>query len=542
MVKDKATVVVVGGGATGVGILRDLSMRGIEALLIEKQDMVNGASSRYHGLLHSGARYAVKDQEAAKECIEENTILRRIGKSCVEATMGMFVQVEGDDPDFVQPWLDGCKASGIKTRELSKEEAFRTVPNLSRKLVCAYEVPDGAIDGFRMSWQNLESAARYGGRYKTYTEIIGIDVQDGTVRGITVRDNVTGEEYGIECDMLVNAAGPWSGKVAQLAGLDCNVSPSKGTLIAFNQRITSHIVNRLRTPSNGDIFVPHGSITILGTSSITIPDPEDTSTSWDEAEELMKTGQGVFEHLRDYRILRVFAGSRPLYVPKGAEGGRNASRGFVTIDHEKEDGLKGMMTICGGKFTTYRLMAEKFCDVLEQKMFNKVSECRTAKEDLVPAVSEADRKAARQYFPAYGVNLAATRLGVDKFPEVVQTLKDKPETREVICECENVTMAEIQRIAAEPSSHSVADVRRRTRLGMGTCQGNYCAIRAAALTHKLFKETSDELPDSLSDMKNFLQARWKGITPVMMGKTLREAEMTRGMYELLFNVNGGRRK
>ena len=80
MVKDKATVVIVGGGATGVGILRDLSMRGIDALLIEKLDMVNGASSRYHGLLHSGARYAVRDQEAAKECIEENTILRRIGK------------------------------------------------------------------------------------------------------------------------------------------------------------------------------------------------------------------------------------------------------------------------------------------------------------------------------------------------------------------------------------------------------------------------------------------------------------------------------
>ena len=119
MVKDKATVVVVGGGATGVGILRDLSMRGIDALLIEKLDMVNGASSRYHGLLHSGARYAVKDQEAAKECIEENTILRRIGKSCVEATTGMFVQVEGDDPDFVEPWLKGCAESGISTRELS---------------------------------------------------------------------------------------------------------------------------------------------------------------------------------------------------------------------------------------------------------------------------------------------------------------------------------------------------------------------------------------------------------------------------------------
>ena len=539
MVKDKATVVIVGGGATGVGILRDLSMRGIDALLIEKLDMVNGASSRYHGLLHSGARYAVRDQEAAKECIEENTILRRIGKSCVEATMGMFVQVEGDDPDFVQPWLDGCAASGIKTRELSKEEAWATVPNLSRKLVCAYEVPDGAIDGFRMSWQNLQSAARYGGRYKTYTEIIGINIESGAVKSISVRDNVTHEEYEIECQILVNAAGPWAGKVAQLAGLDCNVSPSKGTLIAFNQRITSHVVNRLRKPSNGDIFVPHGSITILGTSSITIPDPEDTSTSWDEVEELMKTGEGVFEHLRDYRILRVFAGSRPLYVPKGAEGGRNASRGFVTIDHEVEDGLKGMMTICGGKFTTYRLMAEKFCDVLAPKL-NNTAKCRTAEEDLVPEVTEADKKKARQYFPSDGVSLAATRLGVEKFADVVKTLESDPESREVICECENVTLAEIKAIANESTSHSVADVRRRTRLGMGTCQGNYCALRAAAVANKFFKNKLDDCSNSLSDMKNFLQARWKGITPVMAGKTLREAEMTRGMYEVLFNVNGGR--
>ena len=540
MVKDKATVVIVGGGATGVGILRDLSMRGIDALLIEKLDMVNGASSRYHGLLHSGARYAVKDQEAARECIEENQILRRIGKSCVEATTGLFVRVEGDDPAFEADWVKGCAESGIEAKTLSPEEALRMEPNLSRKLLAAYEVPDGAIDGFRMSWQNLQSAATYGGRYKTYTELIGVNIESGAVKSINVRDNVTKEEYTIECEILVNAAGPWAGKVAHLAGLDCSVSPSKGTLIAFNQRISSRVVNRLRKPADGDIFVPHGSITILGTSSITIPDPEDTATSWDEVEALMQTGEGVFEHLRDYRILRVFAGSRPLYVPKGAGSGRNASRGFVTIDHEHEDGLKGMMTICGGKFTTYRLMAEKFCDVLAPKL-NNTAKCRTAEEDLVPSVSDADKKAARQYFPSYGVNLAATRLGVDKFAEVVKTLKDEPESREVICECENVTMAEIQRIAQEPTSHSVADVRRRTRLGMGTCQGNYCALRSAAIANKIFKNKLEGCNDSLADMKNFLQARWKGITPVMAGKTLREAEMTRGMYELLFNVNGGRR-
>ena len=157
---EKATVVVIGGGATGVGILRDLAMRGIDVLLLEKEDLVNGASSRYHGLLHSGGRYAVKDQEAAKECIEENTILRKIGKSCVEPIGGMFVRLDSDDADFEASWVEGCRASGIEARPLTLDEAFRMEPRLSRHIVSAYAVPDAAIDGFRMSCQNVASAVR----------------------------------------------------------------------------------------------------------------------------------------------------------------------------------------------------------------------------------------------------------------------------------------------------------------------------------------------------------------------------------------------
>ena len=97
---EKVTVVVIGGGATGLGILRDLSMRGVKALLVEKKDLVNGASSRYHGLLHSGGRYAVKDQEAARECIIENQIMRKIGKSCVEPCGGMFTRLDIDDETY----------------------------------------------------------------------------------------------------------------------------------------------------------------------------------------------------------------------------------------------------------------------------------------------------------------------------------------------------------------------------------------------------------------------------------------------------------
>ena len=539
---EHATVIVIGGGATGVGILRDLSMRGIDTLLIEKADLVNGASSRYHGLLHSGGRYAVKDQEAARECIEENKILRKIGRSCVEPYGGMFVRLNSDPADFEDAWVEGCRVSGIEAKQISLDEAFRIEPRLSKNVVSGYMVPDAAVDGFRLSWQNVDSARRYGGRAKTYEEVVGIITQNGKVKRIRTRNAFTGLITKISCDILVNVAGGWAGQVAKLAGLDVGVQPDKGTLIAFNQRICNHIVNRLHKSSDGDIFVPHGSITILGTTSMSVDDAEDTSTARDEVESLLAIGEQTFEHLRDYRILRCFAGSRPLYIPPGGAVGRSASRGFAIVDHGEQDGLEGMFTMVGGKFTTYRLMAEKLSDAVCKKLGNTMP-CRTAEEPLVPEVPEEERKEARSYFPSYGTDLAATRLGPDRFKSVVRRLKQDPEKRELVCECENVTRAEVEEIANEPSVHQLSDIRRRTRVGMGTCQANFCALRSASIFADCRKGRQDDAAqDSLAQMKELLEGRWKGIRPVLLGRTIREMEMTRGMYELLFHVNGGATK
>ena len=116
-------------------------------------------------------------------------------------------------------------------------------------------------------------------------------------------------------------------------------------------------------------------------------------------------------------------------------------------------------------------------------------------------------------------------------------LKREPEKREIVCECENVTRAEVEEIARELSSYKINDVRRRTRLGMGTCQANFCALRSASVFAKCGR--ADIAKNSLEQMQEFLQGRWKGIRPVLMGRTLREAEMTRGLYELNFNITGG---
>ena len=96
-------------------------------------------------------------------------------------------------------------------------------------------------------------------------------------------------------------------------------------------------------------------------------------------------------------------------------------------------------------------------------------------------------------------------------------------------------MAEVEEIAKELSCFKVNDIRRRTRVGMGTCQANFCALRSASVFAKC--SGNEVAKDSLAQMKEFLQGRWKGVRPVLVGRTLREAEMTRALYELSFHVN-----
>ena len=97
---ENTRVVVIGGGATGTGILWDLALRGINAILIERHDLASGATGRCHGLLHSGGRYLVQDPLLAMECLEENRLVRRIARGCVEETGGLFIQIPGDDPEY----------------------------------------------------------------------------------------------------------------------------------------------------------------------------------------------------------------------------------------------------------------------------------------------------------------------------------------------------------------------------------------------------------------------------------------------------------
>lgn len=529
---EKTAAVIIGGGATGVGILRDLSMRGIKAVLVEKNDLAYGTSSRFHGLLHSGGRYAVKDLAAARECAEENVILRKIGRHCVEATEGFFVRLQEDDPTYEENWLSACKTAGIPVASVALSEAFRLEPNLTPKAKAVYRVPDAAIDGFRLCRQNVASAQKYGGRALTYTEVIGIECRNNQVEGVKVRNTMTGKTDVIQCEMVINAAGSWVGQVARLADIDIQVSPDRGTLIAFHHRFTDRIVNRLRPPANADIFVPHGSVVILGTTSTPAERPDDFIPVTEEVLAMLEAGRDLFEDLPNYRILRAYTGTRPLYSADPQAEGRAVSRNFVILDHSQQ-GLIGFVSIVGGKLTTYRLMAEKLSDFVCKKMAVNAA-CRTAAEPIIDDPSPELMQRAKRVFPAYGLELAASRLG-DGLADAVARMEESPEKKQLVCECELVTLAETETAAADPNAFTMGDIRRRTRMGMGTCQGTYCGLRGMGMmvTNGLTQGTN-----TVEMLRDFLEARWHGIRPVLWGNQLREVELTRGVYEASLNIDG----
>lgn len=522
-------VIVIGGGATGTGILRDLAMRGVKTLLLEQRDLAYGTSSRFHGLLHSGGRYAVKDPEAARECIEENRILRRIAPFCVEETEGLFVRTRHDAEEYEEIWQAACRQQGIEVVRLSLPEVLKQEANLSPDIQAVYRVPDAAVDGFRLVWQNVESARRYGAVCRTYTEVIGIEQEIGRVCGVKTRDTLTGEERNIACDMIVNAAGCWVGKVAALASACVRVAPDRGSLIAFNHRLSNRVVNRLRPPADADIFVPHGSITILGTTSVPTNEPDDFEVETEEVLQQLREGEALFHHLADYRILRVFSGTRPIYDPGGA--GRGATRNFAIVDHQQTEGLGGFISIVGGKLTTYRLMAEKTADVVCRQLGN-TKICRTAEEPLLPAVSSQALAEARRYLPAYGTSAAVSRLG-PRIGEAVEKIKENAACGQLVCECELVTLAEVEIAAEAEDTHTLDDLRRKTRMGMGSCQGVFCSLRSVGvLSAHAWKH--DVTPRR--QLREFLEARWSGIRPVLWGNQLREIELARAVYGATLHI------
>jgi len=519
-------VIIIGGGITGAGTQRDCAMRGLRTLLIEKSDIATGATGRNHGLLHSGARYAVNDGESARECISENMILRRIAAHCVDETDGLFITLPEDDLAYQATFVDACRAAGIRADIIDPEEARRLEPSVNPEIIGAVRVPDGSVDPFRLCAANMLDAKLKGGHVRLYTEVTGFIKEGDTIKGVHTRNIQTGEEADFYAPVTVNAAGIWGHKIAEMAGVRVGMFPAKGALLVFAHRVNNVVINRCRKPANADILVPGDTVCIIGTTSDRIPFEEcdNVAVTPDEVNLLISEGAKLAPSLSSTRILRAYAGVRPLVSADNDPTGRNISRGIVCLDHETRDGIKGFVTITGGKLMTYRLMAEQVTDLVCRKL-GVDKKCETAVTPLPGSEEKSYKEVARQIWetPSMVQKATAARLGTRaaRFKE-----NDRYEDS-LICECEEVSVGEINSAIDRLDVSTLTDLRRRTRIGMGPCQGEFCACRAAGLLAKAHGCVDKER----EDLYDFLAERWKGNFPIGWGDTLREAEYTQWVYK-----------
>jgi glycerol-3-phosphate dehydrogenase len=389
-----AHVVVIGGGATGAGVAHDLALRGLRVTLLERGELTSGTTGRHHGLLHSGGRYAVGDRESAIECIRENQILRRIAPGSLEENGGLFVALTDDDMDYLNPFLDACAACGIPTTVHQAGAALRLEPGLNPDAKVAVEVPDATVDPMRLVLRFFATAQRNGADLRTFTEVTGLAYTARTVTGVMARDLVTERDYEIAADLVVNAAGPWSGQIGAMAEVTVPMQLSPGVLLAVRGRFCGRVLNRLHKSADGDIIVPQRGLSVVGTTSWVVDDPDVPPVPADHVARMYAEGAKLIPAIAAAERRSAWSAVRPLVGGGAASTGRELSRTFQCFDHKQTEGVEGLVTITGGKATTLRAMAETAADVVCAKLGLEAA-CRTAQTVLAPHAAYYQERGGR---------------------------------------------------------------------------------------------------------------------------------------------------
>ncbi len=364
-------MVIVGGGATGVGIAVDAASRGYEVLLLEQSDFGKGTSSRSTKLVHGGVRYLEQGNiSLVMEALKERGLLRQNAPHLVHDLAFIVPNYDWWEAPFygmglkVYDLLAGKFGFG-PSRILSRNEILEEIPTLKtdglRGGVIYY---DGQFDDSRLLINLVETAAEYGATLINYAPVTRLSKDDdGYINGVTTTDLETGIEYNVQAKVVINATGAFTDNVRRMAdpNVEAMIAPSQGIHLVFNRELM---------PGDSAIMVPHTSDgrvmfaipwhkhIIVGTTDTAIETATLDPVPFEQEIEFILETAGDYLSSAPKRedVLSVFVGIRPL-VKSGAESTAAMSR-----DHVIHIDGTGLLTICGGKWTTYRKMAEDCVD------------------------------------------------------------------------------------------------------------------------------------------------------------------------------------
>jgi glycerol-3-phosphate dehydrogenase len=211
---------------------------------------------------------------------------------------------------------------------------------------------------------------------RLFSEVTGVNAINRTV---SYQLRASGQEENLQADVIINAAGPWSGQVVGMAGLPLPVQPSAGAMVTIDRRVCDMVLNLLAPPGDGDIIVPQRGTSILGTTSWNVEEAGDIIVPPEHIEQIFLVAEKLVPDVRKAKIRGIMAAARPLLVVPGSQG-RQSTRGFACYDHSSQ-GAPGLFSIVGGKTTTARLMAENMSDLV-CRFLEIERPCRTSETPL----------------------------------------------------------------------------------------------------------------------------------------------------------------
>ncbi len=419
-------LLVIGGGITGAGIARDAAMRGISTVLVEQQDLAAGTSSRSSRLVHGGLRYLEQGNVSlVREALHERAVLLRIAPHLVRSIPFVFPLHEGDR---VPRWKLGAGLlayellAGFRNvrrpRILGKRGVLQREPLLrERGLTGGALYGDAQCDDARLVIATARSAVDHGATVLTHTRVAGLLDEAGRVSGASLVDRLSAVRRDLRATIVLNATGPWTDQLRQLE--DPSVTPmlrlTRGThVVVPRERVGHRHAITFLSPIDGRVMfiLPWNDLSYIGTTDTDYAaDPSAVAATRDDVVYLLRSANALFPaaRLTEDDVRSTWAGLRPLLAQAGSRTPSAVSR-----EHALVEGTRGMITIAGGKLTTYRAMAAEAVDLVAARLRRKLARALT---DVIPLPggNAADLEPFRARGAPLGLPAAVSDRLVDRY-------------------------------------------------------------------------------------------------------------------------------
>lgn len=517
-------VAVVGAGINGAGIARDAALRGLSVVLFDKGDACNGTSWASSRLIHGGLRYLEYGEiPLVFESLHERRRLRRIASHLVKPLRICIPIYRGAKrgPFLIKLGLLGYDLLSWRKplphhKMLSEEEIRAREPGLLRESLraaaCYYDAQVTYAE--RLVLENVLAARAAGAEVMTYSEVTGIGVRGGTVVSLTARDTLTGKQSEFAPRVVVNAAGPWVDSVLDRTGQPMPelIGGTKGSHIVvspFEGAPRDAFYVEAETDGRPFFILPWNGLFLIGTTDMRYDgDLSSIRASREEVDYLLAETNRVFPAagLTVDDVHYAYAGIRPL--PQRSGGPESAiTRKHIIKSHRRR--ARGLLSIVGGKLTTYRNLAEQTVDKIGKVLGRGLPECRT-RDTLLPGAGglEDAREALCEYpgLSGHGVERLLQIYG-GRAAGIAAIARQRPELSGFIDEAATIPAAEVAFVIGEELPRTLSDiVYRRMMIGLDADQGRPHYAKIAELAGAEFGWDDDRLANELRGLRTTADA------------------------------------